>query len=455
MLSDEEPAHPILSALGFGCSIAAAAWLLLPGLGLQRDPLQLVLIAATGTVAGRMLVYALSGRVLAAATSLLVLACHAAIRVRVEQGTWSGLPAPLVPVTVLAMMAWVPSSRDRSPRRWSACQPRTRVLPAPAPTRPMQVTGLLAGRWAVLGGQPLPAADRGGQSRVHLALDTWHGGRKAVAKLPSQADPARGAACLASEAELLRACRASPHVVELLDGGHDLASGSFFVILAHHRRGSLARYLAATSGFPLGLALAIGEDLLRGVVDLHEHCGRPIAHGDLNPRNLLLREGRVGTGRPAVVICDLGMARRVPGGAVDDEVPGTARCYSPWYGAPELLRAAAWGLEADVYGAASVLYELVTGQPPLKRESAWLGRSFTTLVRDGEQPASAGSLHPGLPGGLVELLDGCLATRPEDRPGSAREVLTWLRHAGRGSEDVPVPFSSLRRYDGRTGIQSA
>jgi hypothetical protein len=452
MLSDAEPAHPNLSAIGFGCSVASTAWLLLPSQGFRLDPLLLVGVAGVAAVAGRMLMYALSRRVLAATTLLLVLGCHAAIRVRVEHGTWSGLPVLLVPITVLAMMAWLP--RSGGPRRPERPPEPTRILPPPASSRPTQVMGLLGGRWAVLGGQQLPDADRGGQSRVHLALDTWHAGREVVAKLPSRNDSRGGSVSLAMEAELLLECRGSRYVVQLLDSGFDVASGTSFVILARHARGSLARLIDTTSEFPLGSALAVGECVLRGLVELHDHRPQPIAHGDLNPRNLLLCEDRFGRGRPAVVICDFGTARRVSK-AANDELFTTSLAYSPWYAAPEILQSSSWGLEADIYGMASVLYELVTGWPPLRRESARLGKSFAALLRDSERPASAGACNPALPPDLVELIDGCLAPRPDDRPGPASEVLSWLRQAGQGVQDLPIPFTTLRGWDGPTGIRSA
>jgi hypothetical protein len=468
MLNDGDPAHPLLSATGFGCSLASAVWLLPLGHPLQRDPLMLLIVGTIGVAAGRMLLFAMGRRPLAAATSLLVLACITAIRVRVERGTWSGLPVSLLPLTALAMIGWIPGS-SASPR-WGARAPWV-PRPPDQPSRPadlatasslladgfpMEVTDVFFGRWAVLGGRLLPNADPGGQSRIHLALDTWSRGRQVVAKLPRPEQARLSMMCLAHEAELLRLCRGSPHVVTLLDCGLDPGSDIFVVILARHGRGSLAHYLRTASAFPLGLAVAIVEDLLRGVIDLHEHCGQPIVHGDLNPRNLLRRDHSQAQTHPTVVICDLGMARRDAGNAAENQTAAIGLAYSPWYAAPELLNGPTdWGLEADIYGAAAVLYELVTGQAPLRRESAWLCRDFETLTHEGVLPASAGAVNPDLPGDLVDLLDHCLAVRPRERPGTAGDVLACLRRARRGFEDLSIPFAALRRWDGPIWLRSA
>jgi hypothetical protein len=466
MSGDEGPAHPLLSAFGFGGSVSSVAWLLPLDRPLQRDPLLLVAVGIAGTVAGLLLLVAIGRRAVATLTALLVVVSFAVVTIRIERGTWSGMPVPLLLVSACAAASWVPRSGSLPPRQPSDRDDRTRLLAFPderrgtnrLPTRrdrvpagpPMGVTELLAGRWAVLGAHPLPDSDQGGQSRVHLALDTWNPGRYVVAKLPGREHETQSAAWLAEEARLLWACRRSPYVVRLLDHGIDAYSGAQFVILAHYRLGSLARLLSVTSDFKLGWAVTITADLLRGVVDMHEHCGQPIVHGDLNPRNLL-----IGEGRPGVVICDLGTAGLAMRNTEDMTVP-TGLLYSPWYGAPELLcDTSAWGIGVDIYGVAAVLYELVTGQPPFRRENMWSGQGFEALVRLGMRPASVGLINPDLPGGLIDLVDQCLATRPGYRSATAADVLGRLERACRGFEDLPVPFAGLRRWEGPTGRWSA
>jgi hypothetical protein len=268
MLSDDRPAHPLLGAVGFGSSIASAAWLLPVGHPFQRDPLMLVLLGTAGAAAGRMLLFAVGRTVVAAGTSLLVLASFAAIYVRAQRGTWSSVPVPLLAIAALAVAAWAPRSPgDPAPRR--AGRATTAVLSGP----PSRITHLLVDRWAVLGEHPVPLADQGGQSRIHPAQDTWDQGREVVCKLPHREDAELSARRLAVEAELLHACRGSPHVVRMLDCGLDLGTNTFFVILTRHGRGSLARFLDVATWFPLRLALAIGDDVLRGLVLSFAHAG--------------------------------------------------------------------------------------------------------------------------------------------------------------------------------------
>jgi serine/threonine protein kinase len=466
MLSGEDPAHPLLSAVGFGGAVASVAWLLPVGHPVQPDPLMLVIVGVTAAAAGLLLLVAGHWRAVAAISSTLVLVCVATIRGRANHGTWSGLPLALVPVAALTMLSWVPRSRrgrlppggGGDPTRLAGAPQERWGTPGPAGGTitvglwPAGVSEVVRDRWALLGGQPLPGADLSGHSRVHPALDLWHPGCLVVVKLPKPEHGQQGRMRLAREAELLRACGGSRRVVRLVDSGPDHRRGTFAVVLVHHPDGSLARLLATTSGFRLGWALAIASSALRGLVDLQEHCDRPIVHRDVNPRNLLLDGAPNGRG---VVLCDLGMALRVPGDPGNDDAVTVGLVYSPWYCAPELLREpSAHGLEIDTYGVGAVLYELVTGQPPLRRESVRLGGDFATLVRGGVTPASAGAVNPDLPNGLVDLLDRCLATRPGDRPPTARCMLRELELVTGGFEDLRIPFGRLR-WERPTGRQSA
>jgi hypothetical protein len=468
------PAHPIMASIGFGCSVAAAIWLLPVARRFTPDPLLLPAVAASSSIAGGLLLYAVGWRVVAAGTSALLLACFAVIHLRVRRGSWSGPPLALSPILLLVTASWIPRRHHGNPLRSVGGHESTRirvdgtrrnsrdgVLGTPAwippqhpadgdrPIRLSQVTCRLNGRWAVLGGQRLPGADPSGHSRVHLALDTWHHGCHVVAKLPGGPDPSQSRARLVREAGLLQAARANPHVVRLLEAGQDRSTGAHYLILAHYPQGSLAGLLAVTASFELGWALHVAQELLRGLVSLQQHPDGPIAHRDLNPRNVLL-----GLDRMTPVICDLGMARRITAGPTDDAVT-TVQVYSPWYSAPELVHGRTpWGLDVDSYGIGAILYELLTGHPPLRREGLRLRHDFVTLASAGVRPTSAGAFNRDLPVALVDLVDRCLAVDPTDRPPAAEDLLRTLERL-RGFDDLPIPYAALRRGNGPTRLRSA
>jgi hypothetical protein len=469
-----QPAHPIMASIGFGASVAASMWLLPPDRPVGLDPLLPPAVAAGSSITAGLLVYAGGWRVVAAATSTLMLASLAVVHLRTQEGSWSGPPLTLVPLLLLTMASWVPRRRSGHLRAIHAHQPtRTRLLTTHRPSqnpgpgrpawpppllqssssrreqwpRPRQVTCQLNGRWAVLGGQPLPGADLGGHSQVHLALDSWQPGHQVVAKLPGGPDVRQSRARLIREARLLRALPPSPHLVRLLEAGHDRSTGTFYLILAHYPQGSLAGLLAVTAGFDLGWAIDVARELVGGLVWLQHRLDGAIAHRDLNSRNVLLSD------RHTALLCDLGMARRLPPDPTDDPVT-TGQVYSPWYSAPELVHGRIpWGLAVDSYGIGAILYELLTGHPPLRYESFLRGQDFLTLTSAGVHPTSAGALNHTLPAPVVDLIDQCLAPDPADRPPTAQDLLRRLNHLG--PKDLPIPYAALHHWNGPTRRRSA
>jgi Protein kinase domain len=479
MLSSR-PAHPLLASVGFGWSLTCATRLLPVDRPFEQDPFMLPVIVIAASIAGAMLLYAIGWRLLATVTSILAAACFLAIYARIQRGLWSGPPLPLLPIGLSAVLSWIPQTRPPmaivSPARPARRQGRWADLragptlgrPVPAVTTAWdqahvvlgprrirtsaqgQMTRLLGDRWLLLGREWLPGADPSGHSEVHLALDTWNDHQRVVAKLPSDLLPGQTQARLAREAQLLLAARGNPHVVSLLDSGHDRASGVFFLILAYHPQGSLAHLLITVNDFDVGWATHVTTGILRGLIGLQEDAGRPIVHRDLNPRNVLLCGDRA-----TPVICDLSMARRIPAKSFDDTIT-TVPVFSPWYAAPELVREGlVWGLETDSYGVGAILYELTTGQPPFRRESQRFRESFTVLVRAGVRIANPQDLNPSLPTRLADLIDRCLSMNPADRPATAADVLRDLERASRGHKELPIPFATLRHRGGPAGHRSA
>src|SRR5271157_5330249 len=147
-----------------------------------------------------------------------------------------------------------------------------------------------------------------------------------------------------------------------------------------------------------------------------------IVHRDLKPSNILLTRD----GTPKVT--DIGLARRLEGdgGLTLSGVPvGT-----PSYMAPEQARAdkGAIGPATDVYALGAILYELLTGRPPFRAESATA--TLQQVLTD--EPVTPTRLNPQVPGDLTTICLKSLSKEPHRRYASAVALAEDLRRFLRG-----------------------
>jgi serine/threonine protein kinase len=123
-------------------------------------------------------------------------------------------------------------------------------------------------------------------------------------------------------------------------------------------------------------------------------------HLDLKPRNILM------TATPCLI--DLSLARTLEASRGRTGI-GTDIYMAPEQCDPE--RADEIGSPADVWGLGATLFEAVSGAP-----------AFARLV-DGPKHPQLTAKRPVLPKRtpptLAEIIDACLADRPEDRPTAA------------------------------------
>ena len=153
--------------------------------------------------------------------------------------------------------------------------------------------------------------------------------------------------------------------------------------------------------------------LLLGVIDavaaIHD---KGLIHGDLKPDNILVDRHNTPT------IVDFGLAR-----ADSDHAPPTGG--SPGYAAPEqLLSNAPLSPEADVYALGVLLYELLTGESPLPRNTAPM---IAAAMLERGALRLPDEIAPETPADLQKICLAALEHDPERRYADAGSLAADIR----------------------------
>ncbi len=193
-----------------------------------------------------------------------------------------------------------------------------------------------------------------------------------------------------------------PGVVPVHDVGETPEGKPFFAM--KRIRGRSLHEVIHTGDMPL---LSERLDVVKRVCEAAAYAhDAGVLHLDLKPDNVMI--GDYGE----VLVVDWGLATEVSdSGAATRQVAGT-----PSYMAPEQATAgAALSRRTDVYAMGALLYELLTGQPPIEAGTV---SEMLEQARSGDIPHPR-AIRPEVPPELDALVQRCMAKAPEQRPSDA------------------------------------
>ena len=195
--------------------------------------------------------------------------------------------------------------------------------------------------------------------------------------------------------------------MEFVEG--DTLSG---VIARHIARARLAGP-SAPPGIPLPRAWYYFQQLLGALAATHV---LGIVHRDVKPSNVLVRKDGI------VKLTDFGIANMAGAMTDGDMIPGTGA-----YMSPEQVLGNPLDGRSDLYSAATVLYEMLSGRTPFTIE----GKSelFIRKEQVTAAPPPILSVAPYLPPALEPLFAKAFEKEPEKRFANAIEMGTAFRTA--------------------------
>ncbi|HSR96476.1 MAG TPA: serine/threonine-protein kinase [Kofleriaceae bacterium] len=257
----------------------------------------------------------------------------------------------------------------------------------------------------------------GGMAEVFLAKAYGaHGFEKTLAIkriLPELASDPEFAARFIAEAKV--AVRLShANVVQVFDFGR--IGESLFIAMEFVDGLDLAAMLRKFKDehrqVTLPAAFHIAIEIIRALDFAHSHN---VVHRDVSPSNILI--SRAGE----VKIADFGIAIAASphrGGG-----PGPRKVMGKWrYMSPEQTRGDTLDTRSDLFSAASVMFELFTG------EKLFPGEESEEIIKNIESMAipRMSTIRPGLPSRLDDVLALALARKPIDRPSRPASILRSL-----------------------------
>jgi serine/threonine-protein kinase len=275
---------------------------------------------------------------------------------------------------------------------------------------------------------------RGGMGIVYQARQK-HADRLVALKVMRDADYVAESDKLRFTREVRALARVShPHIVAVFEVGEE--NGCPFFTMEYVDGQSLAHRLRAGPPLSAAESARLIEDLA-GAVQTAHNAG--ILHRDIKPGNVLI--GPHGEAK----LTDFGLAKHLDqdtGLTAAGSALGTPAYMPPEQARGELSRV---GPAADVYALGATFYELLTGGPPFRGETA--GGTLARVLNDEVVPPR--KLRPELSLELEAVCLRCLEKNPARRYASARELGEDLRRWRNGEATKVRPWSWRRRMTRR------
>ncbi|MEO8451194.1 MAG: protein kinase [Gemmatimonadota bacterium] len=272
---------------------------------------------------------------------------------------------------------------------------------------------------------------QGGMATVYLADDGKHQRQVAVKVLRPEIAAALGTDRFLREIQIA-AGLSHPNILPLYDSGE--SEGFLFYVMPYVKGESLRQKLDREGPLPIDEASRIIRQVARALDHAH---ALGLVHRDIKPENVLLHESEP-------MLADFGIALLAAPGSGERLTAAGLMVGTPEYMSPEQVAGErVVDGRSDVYSLASMLYELLTGEPP------YTGSLQSILVKRFTHPVpGVRRLRPAVPQSIERAIEKALAKIPADRfatAGAFGDALMErdIRQPARDPSVAVLPFLNL------------
>ena len=254
----------------------------------------------------------------------------------------------------------------------------------------------------------------GGMATVYLAEDLKHHRNVAIKVLHPELSAVLGPERFLKEIELTAGLQ-HPHILPLFDSGS--ADGLLYYVMPFVEGETLRSRLDREQQLPIGDAVQIAGEVADALAYAHD---RGVIHRDIKPENILLQNGHA-------LVADFGIALAVQTAGGMRLTQTGLSLGTPHYMSPEQATADKHVTNrSDIYSLGSVLYEMLTGEPPHTGSSAQ--SIILKIVSEEIRPVSA--LRKSVPPHVAAAVAKAVEKLPADRFDGAKAFGEALHNPG-------------------------
>ncbi|MGI9445601.1 MAG: protein kinase domain-containing protein, partial [Rubripirellula sp.] len=234
-----------------------------------------------------------------------------------------------------------------------------------------------------------------------------------------------------------------PNIVSASDAG--TIDGQHFLVMELIQGADLARIIHERGLLNVADACEIVRQAAIGLQHAHD---TGLVHRDVKPSNIMLAlDG-------GVKLLDLGLAglnntefESTANVVVTDRLTSVGQIMGTLdYMAPEQIKASPEvDGKADIYALGATLFQLLTGRTPCGDRSAGTPQRIEAVLH--KPPLEIAQFRSDVPEELRSLLLKMLAKNPEDRPQSAIDVASELKHSASDADLVALAQECLTSLD--------